>query len=171
MQKNLNMKVKFRESFRPFAPAIIFEYLEEWFNFKMPSPYMLMVSSINENKRIVMTAEEEKLFGIEKLNIARSKVPAITHVDYSSRIQTVEINKNKKFYELINEFNKITNCPILINTSFNVRGEPIVCSPSDALMCFMGTDIDILCIGDFCLEKNEQVNLLKEDYKSKYELD
>ncbi len=171
MQKNLNLKVKFRESFRPFAPAIIYEYLEEWFNQKVISPYMLLVSNIKNSKRIKMTEKEEKLFGIEKLNTLRSTVPAITHVDYSARIQTVEREKNLKFYKLISEFNKITNCPILINTSFNVRGEPIVCSPSDAFKCFMGTDIDILCVGNFYLEKEKQNKLLKKDYKNKYDLD
>ncbi len=171
MQKNLNLKVKFRESFRPFAPAILREDLEEWFNLDVDSPYMLFVSEIANRKKIPMTNEEEKLFGIEKLNVARSLLPSVTHVDYSARIQTVHKETNLKFYKLLKKFKLLTGCPVLINTSFNVRGEPIVCTPKDAFRCFMGTDLDVLVIENFMLIKREQDHSLKLDYKDKYELD
>ncbi len=171
MQKNLNLKVKFRESFRPFAPAILLENNNEWFEMKNESPYMLIVSDIKKNKQIEMTEDELKLFGIQKLNIAKSTIPAVTHVDYSARVQTVDKKTNTKFYNLISEFKNLTNCPVLINTSFNVRGEPIVCDPTDAFKCFMGTDIDILCLGNYFLEKNIQDPKLMKDYKNKYKLD
>ena len=151
MQKNLNLKVKYRESFRPFAPSIIKEDLSEWFDLKVDSPYMLLVANINKNKKIEMTNEQQKLFGIDKLNVKRSEIPAVTHVDYSARIQTVSEKTNKCFYDLISKFKEITGCPILINTSFNVRGEPIVNTPTDAFNCFMGTELDYLVIGDCIL--------------------
>ena len=171
MQKNLNLKVKFRESFRPFAPSILKEDLSDWFELDKDSPYMLLVAAINKSLRREMTSEENKLFGIDKLNIKRSEVPAITHVDYSARIQTVHKDTNPKYYKLLKNFKEITKCPILVNTSFNVRGEPIVCTVKDAFRCFMGTDLDMLVCGNFILYKNEQKKSLKEDYKSKFKLD
>jgi len=171
MQKNLNLKVKYRESFRPFAPSILAEELENWFNINSNSPYMLMVSKVKKERCIPMTDEDEKLFGIEKLNIKRSEVPAITHVDYSARIQTVHENTNPKYYKLIKKFKEITGCPILVNTSFNVRGEPIVNTPEDAFNCFMGTEIDKLIIGNCYLDKKDQNKSLKKDYSKAFELD
>ena len=171
MQKNLNLKVKYRESFRPFAPSILAEELNNWFDINSYSPYMLMVSKVKKNKCIPMTNSDEKLFGIEKLNVKRSEVPAITHVDYSARIQTVHEHTNKKYYKLLSKFKELTSCPILVNTSFNVRGEPIVNTPEDAFRCFMGTDLDNLAIGNCYLIKSEQEKLLKDDYKKKFELD
>ncbi len=171
MQKNLNLKVKFRESFRPFAPSIIDTDLKEWFNIYSSSPYMLMVSDVREEKRVATSIENEKLFGIEKLNIKRSEVPAITHVDYSARIQTVHEHTNPKYYKLLKKFKEITGCPILVNTSFNVRGEPIVNSPTDAFNCFMGTELDRLIIGNCYLNKKEQNKSKVKDYKNKFELD
>ena len=171
MQKNLNLKVKYRESFRPFAPSILAEELNNWFDTNSHSPYMLMVSKVKKNKCIPMTESDEKLFGIEKLNVKRSEVPAITHVDYSARIQTVHEHTNKKYYNLLNKFKDLTGCPILVNTSFNVRGEPIVNTPEDAFRCFMGTELDNLAIGNCYLIKTEQEKFSKEDYKKKFELD
>ncbi len=171
MQKNLNLKVKFRESFRPFAPSILRENLDEWFDLQIDSPYMLFVANINKSRKIEMTEEEHKLFGIEKLNIKRSEIPAVTHIDYSARVQTVHQNTNRMYYDLISKFKDITNCPILVNTSFNVRGEPIVNSPNDAYRCFMGTDLDSLVIGNCFLEKNKQPDNLKKDYKNQFKLD
>jgi len=171
MQKNLNLKVKYRESFRPFAPSILQEDLSEWFDMSVDSPYMLMVANIKKNKTITMTNAEEKLFGIKKLSIKRSEIPAVTHVDYSSRIQTVHEETNKKYYKLIKKFKELTNCPVIINTSFNVRGEPIVNTPIDAFNCFMGTELDKLVIGNCYLIKKNQNLLLKKDYKKEFELD
>jgi len=171
MQKNLNLKVKYRESFRPFAPSILKEDLSEWFNINVDSPYMLIVSNINKNKSIEMTDDQKKLFGIEKLNVKRSGIPAVTHVDYSARIQTVHKKTNEKYFKLIEKFKEKTNCPILVNTSFNVRGEPIVNTPLDAFNCFMGTDLDKLIIGNCYLNKNDQNPLLKKDYSKNFELD
>ena len=171
MQKILNLKVKFRESFRPFAPSIIREDLPNWFELNCDSPYMLLVADVNKSIRREMTNEEKKLFGIDKLNVKRSDVPAITHVDYSARIQTVHLDTNRRYYKLLQNFKKITNCPIIVNTSFNVRGEPIVCSIEDAYRCFMGTDLDILICENFILYKNKQSLKLKEDYKQKFKLD
>jgi carbamoyltransferase len=156
MQKTLNLKVKFRESFRPFAPSVLKEDLSKWFELENDSPYMLLVADVNKSIREKMTNEEKKLFGIEKLNIKRSSIPAVTHVDYSARIQTVHENTNPKYYRLIQNFKKITNCSVIVNTSFNVRGEPIVCSVEDAYRCFMGTDLDMLICGNFVLYKNNQ---------------
>ena len=171
MQKELNLKIKFRESFRPFAPSILFEDINEWFELNCESPYMLLVAEVKKEKQIKMKKEDEKLFGIEKLNIKRSSIPAITHVDYSARIQTVHEETNQKYYELIKEFKKITHCPVLVNTSFNVRGEPIVCSVEDAFNCFMGTNLDVLVIEDCVLYKDQQDKSLVNDYKNKFELD
>ena len=171
MQKILNLKVKFRESFRPFAPSIIREDLSDWFELDCDSPYMLLVANIHKSIKREMTIEEKKLFGIDKLNIKRSNVPAITHVDYSARIQTVNKETNPKYYKLLQNFKKITNCPMIVNTSFNVRGEPIVCTVQDAFKCFMGTDLDMLVCGNFILYKNKQNQDLKENYKNKFKLD
>ena len=171
MQKNLNLKVKYRESFRPFAPSILKEDLSVWFDIKVDSPYMLMVSNINKNKIIEMTEEQKNLFGIDKLNVKRSTIPAVTHVDYSARIQTVHIETNKKYFRLIEKFKEKTNCPILVNTSFNVRGEPIVNTPLDAFNCFMGTDLDKLVIGNCYLDKKNQNPKLKKNYSKEFELD
>ena len=171
MQKNLNLKVKFRESFRPFAPSILKEDLSEWFEMNVDSPYMLLVANINKKKKIEMTEDQSKLFGIEKLNIKRSEIPAVTHVDYSARVQTVTENTNKCYYDLISKFKEKTGCPILVNTSFNVRGEPIVNTPNDAFNCFMGTDLDFLVIGNCMLDKKKQNLTLKKDYKENFELD
>ncbi len=171
MQKNLNLKVKYRESFRPFAPSILKEDVSTWFDIDVDSPYMLFVANISPDKKIDMTESENKLFGIEKLNIKRSEIPAVTHVDYSARIQTINKKTNKRFYDLISKFKERTGCPIIINTSFNIRGEPIVNTPKDAFNCFMGTELDYLVIGDCILDKNKQDMNLKRDYKSSFELD
>ncbi len=171
MQKELNLKIKFRESFRPFAPSVLREDLNNWFELDYDSPYMLLVSEVKKDKQLPMSEKDKKLFGIDKLNVKKSTIPAITHVDYSARIQTVHKDTNLKYYNLISEFKKITDCPVLVNTSFNVRGEPIVCSIEDAFNCFMGTNLDILVIEDFILLKNEQDQSLIKDYKNKFELD
>ena len=171
MQKNLNLKVKYRESFRPFAPSILREDLSNWFNMNVDSPYMLLVANINSDKKIEMTDEQKKLFGIDKLNIKRSEIPAVTHVDYSARIQTVTRDTNLRYYDLISKFKKKTGCPLIINTSFNVRGEPIVNTPTDAFNCFMGTELDYLVIGDCILDKSKQNPNLKKDYTKEFELD
>ena len=171
MQKNLNLKVKHRESFRPFAPAVLFEKVSEWFDINSESPYMLLVADVKKSKQLQMTDYQNNLFGIDKLNVKRSTIPSVTHVDYSARIQTVHKETNPIFYKLIEEFEKITKHPILVNTSFNVRGEPIVCSAIDAFNCFMGTDLDILVCNNFILYKYNQNKDLLKDYKNKYELD
>ena len=171
MQKNLNLKVKYRESFRPFAPAVLFEKVSEWFEINSESPYMLLVANVKKSKQIQMTNEQKNLFGIDKLNVKRSSIPSVTHVDYSARIQTVHKETNPMFYKLIEEFDKITKYPVLVNTSFNVRGEPIVCSATDAFNCFMGTDLDLLVCNNFILYKDNQNKDLLKDYKNKYELD
>ena len=171
MQKQLNLKVKYRESFRPFAPSVLYEDVNEWFEHGTSSPYMLIVAKVKKDKCRNMTQEESSLFGIDKLNIARSSVPAITHVDYSARIQTVHADTNSSYYAVISKFKEKTGCPLVVNTSFNVRGEPIVCSPKDAFKCFMGTELDLLAIGNFLLLKEEQDQTLKENYEKRYELD
>ena len=171
MQKNLNLKVKYRESFRPFAPSILKDDLEEWFDINVDSPYMLLVANINKDKIIEMNEEQKKLFGIDKLNIKRSEIPAVTHVDYSARIQTVHEETNKKYFKLIKKFKEKTDCPVIVNTSFNVRGEPIVNTPLDAFNCFMGTDLEKLVIGNCYLDKNSQDSSLKKDYTKEFELD
>ncbi len=171
MQKNLNLKVKYRESFRPFAPSVLREDLFEWFDMNVDSPYMLLIANVKNNKKIEMTKEEKKLFGIDKLNIKRSEIPAVTHVDYSARIQTVSKKTSSRYYDLISKFKEKTGCPVIVNTSFNVRGEPIVNSPSNAFNCFMGTELDYLVIGNCILDKKKQNPVLKKDYTSKFELD
>ncbi len=171
MQKNLNLKVKYRESFRPFAPSVLREHVSRWFELDEDSPYMLIVSEIKKNKQKIMTDEEKSLFGIDKLNVKRSEIPAVTHVDYSARIQTVHRETNQMYYNLIKKFFEITSCPVIVNTSFNVRGEPIVNTPFDAFKCFMGTELDKLIIGNFYLNKDQQNINLKKDYKQKFELD
>ena len=162
-QRNLNLKVKYRESFRPFAPSITRELLSDWFELNHDSPYMLLVANVKKELRRKMTDQEKTLFGIDKLNVSRSSIPAVTHVDYSARIQTVHQETNPLYHSLIKEFQTITGFPVLVNTSFNVRGEPIVCTPSDAFRCFMGTDLDFLVIGNFILDKrNQNPNLLNK---------
>jgi carbamoyltransferase len=171
MQKNLNLKVKYRESFRPFAPAVLREDVAAWFELDCDSPYMLIVADVREDKRRAMSAEQQALFGIDKLNIARSEIPAVTHVDYSARIQTVSAVTNPLFHRLLTQFKALTGCPVVVNTSFNVRGEPIVCTPQDAFRCFMGNELDLLVIGNCLLRKSEQNPALKQDYSSAFELD
>ena len=171
MQKNLNLKVKYRESFRPFAPSVLREDLSEWFEMNVDSPYMLLVANINSDKKIEMTDQQRKLFGIDKLNIKRSEIPAVTHVDYTARIQTVTKKTNKRYYDLISKFKEKTGCPVLVNTSFNVRGEPIVNTPTDAFKCFMGTELDYLVIGNCILDKLKQDTNLEKNYSKKFELD
>ena len=171
MQKELNLKVKFRESFRPFAPSVLREDLENWFEISTDSPYMLLVSDVKKNIQIPMSDEDKNLFGIDKLNVKRSSIPAVTHIDYSARIQTVHKDTNPKYYKLIKKFKEITGCPVIVNTSFNVRGEPIVCSIKDAFRCFMGTKLDILVCEDFIMYKEDQKKDLLLDYKDKFEKD
>jgi carbamoyltransferase len=171
MQKSLNLRVKYRESFRPFAPAVLREDVSEWFDLDDDSPYMLLVADVVENRRRAMTAEEQALFGIDKLNVPRSDIPAVTHVDYSARVQTVHRDTNPQFHALLTAFKQRTGCPVLVNTSFNVRGEPIVCTPEDAFRCFMGSDIEVLVVGNCFLRKEEQDPSLKLDYKNAFELD
>ena len=171
MQKTLNLKVKYRESFRPFAPAVRREDVGEWFEMEGDSPYMLLVANVAERRRRRMSAAEDALFGIDKLNVVRSEIPAVTHVDYSARIQTVEAGSNPRFHALLTRFKALIGCPVVVNTSFNVRGEPIVCTPEDAFRCFMGTGIDVLAIGNCLLEKEDQDPSLKRDYAGDFELD
>ncbi|MGI9367585.1 MAG: carbamoyltransferase family protein [Ruegeria sp.] len=171
MQKTLNLKVKYRESFRPFAPSVLREDVGKWFELEEDSPYMLIVADVQENIRCKMTEEENALFGIDKLNIRRSDIPAVTHVDYSARVQTVHQDTNPEYHALISKFKELTGCALVVNTSFNVRGEPIVCTPTDAFRCFMGTDIEVLAIGNCILRKEDQDTALKENYETKYELD
>ena len=171
MQKILNLKIKFRESFRPFAPSITREELSKWFELDCDSPYMLLVANVNRSLRRSMTDDEKKLFGIEKLNVIRSNIPAVTHVDYSARIQTVHKETNLRYHKLIEKFKEITNCPVLVNTSFNVRGEPIVCNINDAYRCFMGTDLDVLVCENYILYKGKQNKNLIKDYKNQFNLD
>ena len=171
IQKQLNLKVKYRESFRPFAPSILSEHVGEWFEHDTDSPYMLLVADVQQDKRLAMTIEQEALFGIDKLNVPRSSVPAITHVDYSARIQTVHSDTNPRYHAVISKFKEKTGCPIVVNTSFNVRGEPIICSPTDAFKCFMGTDLDVLAVGNYLLIKENQDMTLRESYEELYELD
>ena len=172
MQSTMNLKIKYRESFRPFAPSIKEESVSDWFDIESKSPYMLIVAPVLEKRRISMTAEQEQLFGIEKLNVPRSEIPAITHVDYSARIQTVTADTNPRYYALLDEFEKLTGCPILVNTSFNVRGEPIVCTPEDAYRCFMRTEMDYLVIENVLLAKTDQPDWEADDsWKDEFELD
>ena len=171
MQSVLNLKVKYRESFRPFAPSVLREDVGEWFDLKTDSPYMLLVADVKEDRRRAMTEEERQRFGIAKLNVPRSDIPAVTHVDYSARIQTVHADTNPRYHALLSEFKRLTGCPVLVNTSFNVRGEPIVGSPEDSFRCFMGTEIEVLAIGNCYLRKNDQDPSLKLDYKNTFDLD
>ena len=171
MQKQLNLKVKYRESFRPFAPSVLREDVSDWFENETDSPYMLLVADVQNDKRRAMTEKEEALFGIDKLNVPRSSVPAITHVDYSARIQTVHADTNPKYHAVISKFKEKTGCPLVVNTSFNVRGEPIICTPTDAFKCFMGTEMDVLAVGNYVLYKEQQDEALKENYEERYELD
>lgn len=171
VQKQLNLKVKYRESFRPFAPSVLREDLKDWFQLDSDSPYMLIVAEVALDKQIAMNQEQSQLFGIEKLNVTRSQIPAITHVDYSARVQTVHKETNPRYYDLITKFKALTGCPVLVNTSFNVRGEPIVCTPEDSFNCFMGTDIELLVVGNCIMNKKDQDESLIKDYKNAYELD
>ena len=171
MQKTLNLRVKYRESFRPFAPAVLREDVADWFELDADSPYMLLVADVKRERRRRMTNEEEALFGIDKLNVARSDIPAVTHVDYSARVQTVHADTNPRFHALIARFKAKTGCPVLINTSFNVRSEPIVCTPEDAFRCFMGNEIELLVVGNCMLRKSQQNPTLKIDYKNEFEPD
>jgi carbamoyltransferase len=171
MQKMLNLKVKYRESFRPFAPSVLGEEVADWFEMDVDSPYMLLVATVRKGRQCLMTETERGLFGIEKLNVPRSEIPAVTHVDYSARIQTVHSDTNPRYHSLISRFKALTGCPVLVNTSFNVRGEPIVCTPEDAFRCFMGTEIEVLSIGNCFLRKEEQNPALTQEYKDGFDLD
>ena len=171
MQKTLNLKVKYRESFRPFAPSVLRERVNDWFEMDSDSPYMLLVADVVKSRRREMTAEEKQLFGIDKLNVPRSDIPAVTHVDYSARIQTVHEDTNPRYYALLSAFERKTGCPVLVNTSFNVRGEPIVCTPEDAFRCFMGNELDVLAVGNCYLRKEGQDSALKQNYETAFELD
>ncbi|MBC8550924.1 MAG: carbamoyltransferase [Candidatus Brocadiales bacterium] len=172
MQKRMNLKIKYRESFRPFAPSVLLEHVSEWFEFDKESPYMLMVAPVKNEKRVPMTGEQKNLFGIDKLNIPRSDIPAVTHVDYSARIQTVDGKHNPRYYRLLKKFYENTGCPVIVNTSFNVRGEPIVCTPEDAYRCFMRTELDTLVLGDFVLSKEKQPEWKEEkDWREDFDLD
>jgi carbamoyltransferase len=171
MQRKLNLKVKYRESFRPFAPSVLREHVSDWFDIDVDSPYMLMVAPVRERHRRKMTSEEQRLFGIDKLNVPRSSIPAVTHVDYSARVQTVHRETNPLYHDLISRFHGLTGCPVLVNTSFNVRSEPIVCTPEDAFRCFMGSEIDVLAAGNCYLVKDEQDPALKLNYKDEFEPD
>ena len=170
-QKLLNLKVKYRESFRPFAPSVLREDLSNWFEIDVDSPYMLLVADVQKSKRLAMTPEQQQLFGIDKLNVPRSEIPAVTHVDYSARVQTIHKETNPKYHALITRFKQLTGCPVVVNTSFNVRGEPIVCTPEDAFRCLMGTEIEFLVVGNAIMRKEDQDPSLKLDYKNAYELD
>jgi carbamoyltransferase len=172
MQSVMNLKIKYRESFRPFAPSVLQEKVSEWFDMNAESPYMLLVAPVKEDKRIDIPDEKKDLFGIDLLNVPRSQIPAITHVDYSARIQTVRKETNPRYYDLIQEFEKITGCPVIINTSFNVRGEPIVCRPEEAYLCFMRTEMDTLVLENFVLDKVDQTPLDEDtDWRNEFELD
>jgi carbamoyltransferase len=171
MQKTLNLKVKYRESFRPFAPSVLRERVGDWFEIDTDSPYMLLVADVKKSRRREMTPEEQQLFGIDKLNVPRSDIPAVTHVDYSARIQTVHEGTNPRYHALLSSFERKTGCPVLVNTSFNVRGEPIVGTPEDAFRCFMGTELDVLVVGNCYLRKEQQDPALKQNYETAFELD
>jgi carbamoyltransferase len=172
MQSQMNLKIKFRESFRPFAPTVLREKVADWFVMDRDSPYMLLVAAVAENRRIPMTAGQDRLFGIDKLNVPRSTIPAVTHVDYSARVQTIERQDHPLYYDLIRAFEEKTGCPVIINTSFNVRGEPIVCRPSEAYRCFMRTEMDYLVIGSYVLAKSDQPPLEESgDWQKEFELD
>ena len=172
MQSVMNLKIKFRESFRPFAPSVLREQVAEWFELDVDSPYMLLVAPVRERWRIAMREDEQRLFGIEKLNVPRSTIPAVTHVDYSARIQTVHAETNPLYHALLSRFHALTGCPVLVNTSFNVRGEPIVCTPADAYRCFMRMEMDHLAVGSFLLDKSRQPALTDDaDWRREFALD
>ena len=171
MQRTLNLKIKYRESFRPFAPSVLAEDVADYFELDEASPYMLLVADVKRNRRRRMSDAEQALFGIDKLNVPRSDVPAVTHVDYSARIQTVHAETNPTYHSLISAFHGLTGCPVVVNTSFNVRGEPIVCTPEDAFRCFMGSDIERLVVGNTMLKKEQQDPALARDYTGAFELD
>jgi carbamoyltransferase len=171
MQKMLNLKVKYRESFRPFAPAVLREHVADWFELDVNSPYMLLVAPVKAEHQRAMSEAERSLFGIDKLNVPRSMIPAVTHVDYSARVQTVHAETNPRFHALIGRFKALTGCPVVVNTSFNIRGEPIVGTPEDAFRCFMGTELDMLMVGNSVLRKSEQNPALKQDYRAAFERD
>ncbi len=171
MQKTLNLKIKYRESFRPFAPSVLREDVADWFDMDCDSPYMLLVADVHKKRQRAMNEDEKKLFGIDKLNIIRSEIPAVTHVDYSARVQTVDRAINPRYHALLTRFKELTGCPVLANTSFNVRGEPIVCTPEDAFRCFMGTELDLLAVGNYLLFKEDQDPALKLDYSDAFERD
>ncbi len=171
MQKTLNLKIKYRESFRPFAPSVLRERVSDWFEMNCDSPYMLLVADVVQSRRREMSDEEKQLFGIDKLNVPRSEIPAVTHVDYSARVQTVHEDTNPRYYALLSAFERKTGCPVLVNTSFNVRGEPIVCTPEDAFRCFMGNELDVLAVGNCYLRKDDQNPALKQNYETAFELD
>jgi len=172
MQSIMNLKIKYRESFRPFAPSVLREKVNEWFDLDADSPYMLLVAQVKKDKQLTMTTEQEKLYGIEKLNIPRSEIPAVTHVDYSARVQTVHKETNPRYHKLISKFEEKTGSPVIVNTSFNVRGEPIVCTPEDSYRCFMRTEMDVLVIDDFILYKQEQPDFKDEGkWQDEFELD
>ncbi|HTY57436.1 MAG TPA: carbamoyltransferase C-terminal domain-containing protein, partial [Bacteroidota bacterium] len=172
MQSTMNLKIKYRESFRPFAPAVLNEHAAEYFDVSAESPYMLLVAPVAAGRRRAMTPDEQNLFGIEKLNVPRSDIPAVTHIDYTARLQTVRRDDNPLYYDLIDRFYRKTGCPVIINTSFNVRGEPIVCTPGEAWRCFMRTEMDYLVMGSFLLAKQEQAPLEADaDWKKEFALD
>ena len=171
MQRTLNLKVKFRESFRPFAPAVTREAVSDWFELDTESPYMLLVADVKKERCFPMDESVEQLFGIEKLNVPKSEIPAVTHVDYSARIQTVSADTNPAFHRLLKAFERRTGCPVLVNTSFNVRGEPIVCTPEDAFRCFMGTEIEVLAVGNYLMRKQDQTESLRREYHTSFALD
>jgi carbamoyltransferase len=172
MQAQMNLKIKFRESFRPFAPSILRERVQDWFEMDCDSPYMLLVAPVKKERQIPMTTAQHALWGIDQLNVVRSEIPAITHIDYSARVQTISRDTNPDYYDLVREFDTLTGCPVIVNTSFNVRGEPIVCSPEDAYRCFMRTHIDCLVLGPFYLEKAAQPAWKEEgDWKTEFQLD
>jgi carbamoyltransferase len=171
MQKTLNLRIKYRESFRPFAPSVLRENVSEWFELNEDSPYMLLVADVVKKRQHAMSEADKTLFGIDKLNISRSEIPAVTHIDYSARIQTVHKETNPRYHALLKEFQKQTDCPVIVNTSFNVRGEPIICTPEDAFRCFMGTDIEVLVVENCFLKKEDQNPLLQKSYKDQFELD
>jgi carbamoyltransferase len=172
MQAQMNLKIKFREGFRPFAPSVLRERVSEYFELDVDSPYMLLVAGVREDRRVPVTAEQQQLWGIDQLNVVRSDLPAITHVDYSARVQTVCQETNRNYYDLLKAFERRTGCGVLINTSFNVRGEPIVCTPEDAYRCFMRTNIDFLVLGTFLLDKRaQQVEAGSDEWRHQYALD
>ena len=172
MQSQMNLKIKYRESFRPFAPSVLRERVADYFDLDVDSPYMLLVAAVRKDRQIAMSAEEEALFGIDKLNVPRSEIPAVTHVDYSARVQTVRREDNPRYYDLIQAFDRLTGCPLVVNTSFNVRGEPIVNTPAEAYRCFMRTEMDYLVLGNFLVDKRDQPRWSEEEaWQEEFELD